>query len=50
MIVLAVKNTDGKMVFNPSQDAVIRAGDCLIVIGGDNGLKKLEDLASPPVV
>jgi voltage-gated potassium channel len=46
VIVLAVKSADGKMIFNPSVDAPIRAGDCLIVIGGDEGLRKLETLAS----
>ncbi len=47
VIVLAVKSTDGKMVFNPAADSVIHAGDCLIVIGGDERLKKLEALAKP---
>ena len=47
VIVLAVKNAEGKMVFNPAADSVIRAGDCLIVIGGDDRLKKLESLANP---
>lgn len=45
VIVLAVKDAGGKMAFNPAADSVIRAGDCLIVIGGDDGLKKLEALA-----
>ena len=48
VIVLAVKNAEGKMVFNPAEDLVIRAGDCLIVIGGDDQLKKLEALANTP--
>jgi voltage-gated potassium channel len=47
VIVLAVKSAEGKMIFNPPEDAPIRAGDCLIVIGGDEGLRKLEALASP---
>jgi voltage-gated potassium channel len=46
VIVLAVKNSEGKMVFNPAEESIIRAGDCLIVIGGDDRLKKLEELAS----
>jgi voltage-gated potassium channel len=45
VIVLAVKDAEGKMLFNPSEDSVIRAGDCLIVIGGDDRLKKLEGLS-----
>jgi voltage-gated potassium channel len=48
VIVLAVKNVGGKMAFNPAEDSVIRAGDCLIVIGGDDRLKKLEALANAP--
>jgi len=47
VIVLAVKNADGKLTFNPAEDSAIRAGDCLIVIGGDERLKKLEALANP---
>jgi voltage-gated potassium channel len=46
VIVLAVKNTEGKLAFNPAAETMIRAGDCLIVIGGDDGLKKLESLAN----
>lgn len=45
VIVLAVKNEAGTMTFNPAPDAVIHPGDCLIVIGGDEEIKKLEDLA-----
>lgn len=48
VIVLAVKNADGKLTFNPAAESVIRAGDCLIVIGGDDRLKKLEALANAP--
>jgi voltage-gated potassium channel len=48
VIVLAVKSSEGKMLFNPSQDSVISAGDCLIVIGGDEQVKKLEMLANAP--
>jgi voltage-gated potassium channel len=46
VIVLAVKDATGKMKFNPPEDSVIRAGDCLIVTGGDDRLRKLEALAS----
>lgn len=45
VLVLAVKDAAGAMTFNPAPDAVIRAGDCLIVIGGDNQLRKVEALA-----
>ena len=46
VIVLAVKSSDGRTTFNPSPDTLIRAGDCLIVIGGDAPLRKLESLAA----
>ena len=45
VIVLGMKPADGAMVFNPSPEAMIRARDYLIVIGGDTQLKKLEALA-----
>jgi voltage-gated potassium channel len=46
VIVLAVKGADGKMNFNPPPESIIRADDCLIVIGGDQQLKRLETLAT----
>ena len=45
VIVLAVKNAAGKMVFNPPAECLIGAGDCLIAIGGDDQMKRLEALA-----
>lgn len=48
VIVLAVKDSAGAMTFNPAPSARIRPGDCLIVIGGDAQLKKLETLAGAP--
>jgi voltage-gated potassium channel len=45
VIILAVKDAAGAMTFNPEPSAQIRPGDCLIVIGGDAQLKKLEVLA-----
>jgi voltage-gated potassium channel len=45
VIVLAVKDAAGAMTFNPAPTAQIRPGDCLIVIGGDAQLRKLEALA-----
>lgn len=47
VMVLGVKPADGAMTFNPPPDARIRAGDCLIVIGGDAQLKKLEEVLHP---
>jgi voltage-gated potassium channel len=46
VIVVAVKSAGGTMKFNPSPEAIIHGGDCLIVLGGDEQLKKLETLAS----
>jgi len=46
VIVLALRNPDGKMTFNPPPESVIQANDCLIVIGSDEHLRRLESLAS----
>ncbi len=46
VIVLALKRGDGKMTFNPPPESVIQADDCLIVIGGDEQLRRLESLAT----
>ena len=46
VIVLALRNSEGKMIFNPPPESVIHADDCLIVIGGDEQLRRLESLAS----
>ncbi len=45
IIVLAVKKADGTMVFNPTSDSRIGAGDCLIAMGEPLNLKKLEQAA-----
>jgi voltage-gated potassium channel len=42
VIVLAIRNADGKMVFNPAGDTRISVGDHLIVMGQEEGLQKLE--------
>ena len=49
VIVLAMKPVGGAMIFNPAPESTMHAGDCLIVIGGDEQLKKLEALAKSPV-
>jgi len=46
VIVLALRNREGKMTFNPPSESVIQADDCLIVIGSDEQLRRLESLAS----
>lgn len=46
VIVLALRSGDGKMKFNPPPESVMQADDCLIVIGGDEQLRRLESLAT----
>jgi voltage-gated potassium channel len=41
VIVLAIRKPDGNMVFNPPAEAEICGGDCLIVMGGQDALRKL---------
>ena len=45
VIILALKSADGKMTFNPLIETIVRANDCLIVIGADEQLRHLEVLA-----
>jgi voltage-gated potassium channel len=42
VIVLAVRGSDGRMIFNPSTDTRISAGDFLIVLGDKPSLNALE--------
>jgi voltage-gated potassium channel len=44
VIVVAIKRTSGKMVFNPSADERIEVGDCLVALGEVSRLKELERL------
>jgi voltage-gated potassium channel len=46
VIVLALRNREGKMTFNPPPESLIQPEDCLIVIGADEQLRRLESLAS----
>jgi len=41
VIVLAIRKPDGNMLFNPPADAEIAGGDCLIVLGEQDSLRKL---------
>jgi len=45
IIVVAVKKTDGRMVFNPSPETVFEPTDVLIVLGHRQQLDRLETLA-----
>jgi voltage-gated potassium channel len=42
VMVLAIRHSDGQMVFNPPADCKISAGDFLIVLGERPSLKRLE--------
>jgi voltage-gated potassium channel len=42
VIVLALRGSDGRMIFNPPIDTRIAAGDFLIVLGDKQSLNELE--------
>ena len=42
VLVIALKRSDGQIVFNPDPDAVFRAGDAIIVTGQIGSMKSLE--------
>jgi K+/H+ antiporter YhaU regulatory subunit KhtT len=44
-IVVAIQRADGHMEFNPSPDAVMGAGDQLVVLGPPESLRELELIA-----
>ena len=46
VIVLAIRKSDGRMLFNPPADAEIEGGDFLIVMGEAANLQKLEQTLS----
>ena len=43
VIIVAIKRADGAMQFNPPPEAVIRAGDELVVLGAPPSVKALEE-------
>jgi len=43
VIIVAIKRADGTMEFNPPPEAAIRAGDELVVLGGPQSVKSLEE-------
>lgn len=47
LIIIAIKKPDGSMMFNPSFEAVITAGDTVIAVGEDDNLQKLEEILNP---
>ncbi len=42
VIVLGIRRADGRMVFNPSAEEIVRGGDYLIVMGELDALRRLE--------
>ncbi len=44
MIVLAIRKTDGRMLFNPPAEAEIEGGDFLIAMGESANLRRLEQM------
>ena len=47
LIIIAIKKPDDSMLFNPSFETVIKAGDTVIAVGEEANLKKLEDILNP---
>jgi voltage-gated potassium channel len=45
IVVVSIRRNDGKIIFNPSGEARIEAGDMLIAIGSAESLKRLNALA-----
>jgi len=46
IIVIAIEQKDGKMMFNPPPDHIIEGGDQLITIGNINQTNRLKEMAS----
>jgi voltage-gated potassium channel len=44
VIIVAIKRADNNMEFNPPPEAVIRGGDELVVLGGADSVKALEEM------
>jgi len=47
LIIIAIKNPDGEMMFNPSFEAVIQPDDTVIAVGEVENLQKLEEILNP---
>ncbi len=47
LIIIAIKKSDGSMLFNPSFESVIKAGDTLIAVGENANLQKLGQILNP---
>ena len=47
LIIIAIKKSDDSMLFNPSFETLIKAGDTVIAVGEEANLKKLEKILNP---
>ena len=47
LIIIAIKQANGQMLFNPSYEARITAGDTVIAVGERSNLKRLEAVLNP---
>jgi len=47
LIVIAIKRATGEMLFNPSSQARIHAGDTVIAVGENKNLIRLEEILNP---
>jgi len=47
LIIIAIKKQDGSMLFNPSFETKIQAGDTVIAVGEDANLQKFEKILQP---
>ncbi|MES0445285.1 MAG: potassium channel protein, partial [Desulfobacterales bacterium] len=47
LIIIAIKKPDGSMLFNPSYETVVEAGDTVIAVGQEGNLQKLENKLNP---
>jgi voltage-gated potassium channel len=46
VIIVAIRRATGEMLFNPSRETILKAGDRLIVVGKRDGLGELERAAA----
>jgi voltage-gated potassium channel len=44
VIVLGIRRSDGRMLFNPTADTTVNAGDHLIVMGRQDNLRAIEGI------
>jgi len=47
LIIIAIKKPNGTMLFNPSYETLIQAGDTVIAMGKSENLKELKTLLQP---